>query len=190
MKIGLYFGSFNPIHIGHLIIANWVLNETDVEKIWIVVSPQNPFKQDEQLLNENVRLSLVEKAIAGDNRIEVSNVEFMLPRPSYTVTTLSHFRQRDPENEFCLIMGSDSFQQLHEWKNYESIISHHKILIYRRPGFDVENNIHADIQILNAPLLDISSTDIRDLIQNEKSIRYLIPDKVREEIDANHYYKK
>lgn len=190
MKIALYFGSFNPIHIGHLIIANAVLNETDVAKIWIVVSPQNPFKRDEDLLDETIRLSLVQKAISGDSRLEASDVEFNLPTPSYTFRTLSHLKEAWPQNSFSLVMGSDSFFQLNEWKNFESIVSNHKIFVYRRPGFEINNNINADISILNAPLLDISSTDIRELIKGRKSIRYLVPENVRVEIEKNQYYKK
>lgn len=190
MNIGLYFGSFNPIHIGHLIIANSALNETPIDKIWIVVSPQNPFKQDEYLLNENARFSLVEKAISGDERLEACNIEFDLPRPSYTFRTLAHLRETYPENRFFLIIGSDSLQQLPEWKNFESIISNHKIFVYRRRGFDIDNRINADIYVLTAPMLDISSTEIRELIRNSQSTRYLLPDKVREEIEANDYYRK
>jgi nicotinate-nucleotide adenylyltransferase len=190
MNVGLFFGSFNPIHTGHLIIANWVLNETRIEKIWIVVSPQNPFKQEQDLLSDVDRLALVQKAVAEDRRIEVSDVEFQLPKPSYTSRTLSIFREKFPGNTFFLIMGSDSFQDLHKWKDFESIVSNHRILIFQRPDFKVNNNINAQIDILKAPLLEISSTNIRGLIRNAKSIRYLVPDKVREEIESKQYYKK
>src|SRR5215471_20777862 len=146
MRIGLFFGSFNPIHIGHLIIANWVLNETDLDKIWLVVSPQNPFKAESDLLSEIDRLALVQKAIMGDPRIVGSDIEFQLSKPSYTYRTLTLLKENYPGNTFFLIMGSDSFQDLHKWKNFESIVSNHKILIFQRLGFDVTNNINAQIQ--------------------------------------------
>ena len=190
MNVGLFFGSFNPIHTGHLIIANWVLNETDIEKIWLVVSPQNPFKSEQDLLSEVHRLTLVQKAILGDERMEASDVEFELPRPSYTFRTLSLLKEKYPANTFFIIMGSDSFQDLAKWKNFESIVSNHKMVVFERPGIDVKNEINAQIEILDAPLLEISSTNIRELIKNKKSIRYLVPDMVREEIEAKLYYKK
>jgi nicotinate-nucleotide adenylyltransferase len=190
MKIGLYFGSFNPIHIGHLIIANHILNDTDIQKIWFVVSPQNPFKQSASLLNEYDRFHLVRLAAENDNRIKVSDIEFGLPKPSYTIDTLSHLKERFPENEFSIIMGSDSFQNLNKWKNYEQIIKQYKIFIYKREGFDVENTINANAIYLDAPLLQISATDIRNLIKSGKSIRYLVPENVREEIESRSFYKK
>jgi nicotinate-nucleotide adenylyltransferase len=190
MNVGLFFGSFNPIHTGHLIIANWVLNETDIEKIWLVVSPQNPFKLERDLLSEGHRLTLAQKGVSGDQRLEVSDIEFELSKPSYTFLTLSLLKEKFPGNTFFLIMGSDSFQSLDQWKNFESIVSNHKIFIYKRLGFEVTNKINAEIEILNTPLLEISSTNIRELIKNKKSVRYLVPDKVREEIEAMQYYKK
>jgi nicotinate-nucleotide adenylyltransferase len=190
MNVGLFFGSFNPIHTGHLIIANWILNETDIEKIWLVVSPQNPFKSAQDLLHEVDRLKLVQKAISDDQRIEATDVEFELPRPSYTFRTLLLLKEKFPANTFSLIMGSDSFQDLRKWKNFESIVNNHKIFIFQRPGFEVKNNINAQIEILSAPMLEISSTNIRELIKNKKSVRYLVPDKVRQEIESKQYYKK
>lgn len=190
MNVGLFFGSFNPIHTGHLIIANWVLNETYIDKIWLVVSPQNPFKAEQNLLSEVHRLALVQKAILGDDRMEASNAEFDLPKPSYTFRTLSLLREKYPADTFSIVLGSDSFRDLVKWKNFESIVSNHKIIIFQRPGTDVKNDINAQIEILNAPLLDISSTKIRELIKNQKSIRYLVPDNVREEIETKQYYKK
>lgn len=189
MKIGLYFGSFNPIHTGHLIIANQVLNETILEKIWFVVTPQNPFKTDSYLLNETERLALVQLAILNDQRLEVSDVEFHLSKPSYTVHTLTYLKENYPDHRFTIIMGSDSFQNFHLWKNFEVIMNSHKLLIYRRPGFEVENKINAELEILDSPLLEISSTKIRELIRSGKSIRYLVPENVREKIEMNNYYK-
>jgi len=190
MNIGLYFGSFNPIHNGHLIIVNHVLNETGLQNIWLILSPQNPFKTNDELLNENKRLSLIKKSIRGDKRITVSDIEFQLSLPSFTINTLGYLKENYPQHIFSLIMGSDSFQTLHKWKNFKAIISDYKILIYRRPGFEIENKINAKIKILNAPLLGISSTEIRKLIKEGKSIRYLVPEKAREEIERNHYYNK
>jgi nicotinate-nucleotide adenylyltransferase len=190
MKIGLYFGSFNPVHVGHLIIANHLLNGADLDKVWFIVSPQNPFKQNHALLNEYHRLHLLRLATEDDTRVKVLDIEFNLPKPSYTATTLIHLEEKYPGNEFRLIMGSDSFQNLEKWKNYESIIDNYAIYIYKRPGFEVNNSINAKILVVDAPLLQISSTEIRQLVKEKKSIRYLVPDKVKEEIDRGRYYLK
>ena len=188
MKIGLYFGSFNPIHVGHLIIANHVANNTNLNQVWFVISPQTPFKQNSTLLNEYHRLYLVQSSIEGENKLKASKVEFQLPKPSYTVDTLTYLIEKFPIHEFSIIMGSDSYQNLHKWKNYEVILNNHKLYIYKRPGFDVIEETN-NIEILKAPLLEISSTQIRALIKKGKSIRYLVPDIVKEEIESNHYYK-
>ncbi|MDP4262471.1 MAG: nicotinate (nicotinamide) nucleotide adenylyltransferase [Bacteroidota bacterium] len=190
MEIGLFFGSFNPIHTGHLIIANHILNFTSLKKVWFIVSPQNPFKKNGTLLNEYNRLHLLKLATEDDNRIKVSDIEFKLPKPSYTSVTLIHLEENYPGNQFSIIMGSDSFQNLHKWKNYESIIKNYPFYIYKRDGFDVENTINARITMVDAPLLQISATAIRQLIKENKSIRYLVPDKTREEIEAGGYYRK
>lgn len=190
MKIGLYFGSFNPVHVAHLIIANHILNETDIEKVWFVVSPQNPFKEESNLLNEYHRLHLVRLATEDDNRIKASDIEFGLPKPSYTTSTLAYLAEKHPEHEFCIIMGSDSFQNLQKWKNYEVIVKNYPIYVYLRPGFAVENRIGANLVILDAPLLQLSATQLRKYIQEGKSVRYMIPDKVLDEIEKGGYYKK
>jgi nicotinate-nucleotide adenylyltransferase len=190
MKVGLYFGSFNPIHIGHLIIANHVLNETGLQKIWFVVSPQNPFKKSDSLLNEYDRFHLVQKAIEGDDRLKASDIEFQLPRPSYTSHTLAYLREKYPAYQFSIIMGSDSFQNLGKWKNVAAIIENNHIIVYHRPGFPINNTLNARIDIMDAPLLEISSTHIRNLIKGGKSIRYLVPSVVEEEINASGFFKK
>ncbi len=190
MKIGLYFGSFNPVHVGHLIIANHILNETDIEKVWFVVSPQNPFKTESTLLNEFHRLHLVRLATEDDTRIKASDIEFGLPKPSYTTATLTYLAEKHPEHEFCIIMGSDSFQNLHKWKNYEVIVKNYPVYVYTRPGFEAINNIGAMLNVLDAPLLQLSATLIRKYIKEGKSARYMIPEKVLEEIEKGGYYKK
>ena len=189
MKIGLYFGSFNPIHVGHLIIATHVVNTTDLQQVWLVVSPHNPLKPSASLLNEYHRFHLVQSALEGESKLKASNIEFKLPKPSYTIDTLSYLKEKSPQHDFALIMGSDSFRNLTKWKNYDVIIKNNPLYIYERPGFGVVNNLNADIYILNAPLLQISSTHIRDLIKQKKSIRYMVPDIVKEEIEQNGYYK-
>ena len=190
MKIGLYFGSFNPIHVAHLIIANHFLNETDIKKIWFVISPQNPLKAESNLLNEYHRLHLVRLATEDDNRIKSSDIEFSLPKPSYTINTLIYLEEKFPEHEFVIIMGSDSFQNFHKWKNYEIIVKNYAIYVYIRPGFDVQNLLNAKLNIIDVPLLQLSATQIRKHIKEGKSIRYMVPDKVMEEIEKGGYYKK
>lgn len=188
MKIGLYFGSFNPIHTGHLIIASHIAANLDLHEVWLVVSPQNPFKNSQSLLNENHRLNLVRTAIEGEKKIKASNVEFKLPKPSFTVNTLTYLKEKYPSYEFVIIMGSDSFQNFPGWKNAALLSKEHEVYIYPRPGFDIYNKLNTKIKIIEAPLLEISSSHIRNLLASGKSIRYLVPDNVKEEIEANHYY--
>jgi len=190
MKIGLYFGSFNPIHNGHLIIAQHFLQETDLDKIWFVVSPQNPFKQNHSLLNEYHRLYLVQKAIEGEKDMRAVDIEFGLPKPSYTIDTMTYLEEKYTEHQFCIIMGSDSFQNLEKWKSGNLIMSRYPIYIYVRSGFEVDQKkITENIHVLKAPLLDISASMIRKNIAAGKSVRYLIPDAVNEEIVAAGYYR-
>lgn len=190
MKVGLFFGSFNPIHIGHLIIANHFLNETDLDKVWMVISPHNPLKAEHSLLNEYDRLHLARLATENDSRIRVSDIEFSLSRPSYTCDTLVHLQEKYPTHEWAIIMGADSFQNIHRWKNYTFITKHFPIFIYDRPGHTIEETHGANIIRLEAPQLPISATQIRTLLRAGKSIRYLVPDKVLEEIERGGYYKK
>ena len=189
MNIGLYFGSFNPIHIGHLIIADHVLSVSDVKQIWFVVSPHNPLKESSSLLNENHRLHLVQLAIDEQPKFKASNIEFKLPRPSYTIDTMTYLSEKYPQHQFSIIMGSDSIQNITKWKNYQTLLQHYKIIVYNRPGYNAAIINHENISIVDAPLLDISSTHIRQKIKNKTSIRFLVPTEVREYIAANNYYK-
>ena len=189
MKVGLFFGSFNPVHNGHLIIAQHFLNETELSQIWIVVSPQNPFKQQKQLLNEYDRLHLINLAIEKSQNLKATDLEFRLPKPSYTINTLAYLKEKHPQHEFAIIMGSDSLQNLDQWKNANQIMGSYPIYVYERPGFKVKNEKVKHLLSLSAPLLEISATHIRELIQKGKSIRFLVPDSVCDEIEKAGYYK-
>ncbi|MCW3462378.1 nicotinate (nicotinamide) nucleotide adenylyltransferase [Chitinophaga nivalis] len=189
MRIGLYFGSFNPIHTGHLIIANYVAYNTDLDKVWLVVSPQNPLKPSSTLLNEHDRFHLVELAIKDEPRLRASNIEFSLPRPSFTVDTLAYMGEKFPTQEFAIIMGSDSFQNLPRWKNYEHIVKNYPIYVYRRPGHEITDTFGAQLEVLDAPMLDISATDVRKWIKAGKSVRFMVPDGVISYIAENNYYR-
>lgn len=189
MKVGLYFGSFNPIHVGHLLIASHIAESGLVDKVWFVVSPHNPLKQSNSLLNEYDRLHLVNLAIEEDDRFKAADVEFKLPKPSYTIDTLIHLEEKYPQHQFYVIMGSDSFQNIQKWKNFELLLKNYPIIIYNRPKHPIENRMNGNIHILEAPLLELSSTEIRKFIQQKRSIRYMLPDLVRLEIERNGYYK-
>lgn len=190
MKIGLFFGSFNPVHTGHLLIANYFSQFAGFDKIWFVVTPQNPFKANDELLDENTRLKLLNLAIDGDKRFEASNIEFTLNRPSYTVNTLEYLRSHFPADIFCPIIGGDNLQSFHLWKDYKDILENHEIYVYRRAGFH-ENPLlanHPGIKIFEVPLLNISSTYIREMIQAGKSIKYLVPEEVEQYITEHKLY--
>jgi len=189
MKIGLYFGSFNPIHIGHLIIANHIAYNTELNEVWFIVSPQNPLKESASLLNEQHRYSLVKIAVEDEKKLKVSNVEFLMPKPSYTIDTLIYLSEKYTQHNFSLIIGSDSYLNFNKWKNYEQIILNYNILIYQRPSFPITTDLPESIKIIRAPLLDISSTQIRKNIKDKKSIRYLVTDKVLDEIELKGYYR-
>ena len=189
MKVGLYFGSFNPIHVGHLIIANHIAYNTELDEVWFIVSPQNPFKETSSLLNEQHRYSLVKIAIEDEKKLKASNVEFLMPKPSYTIDTLMYLSEKFKKHAFTLIIGSDSYLNFEKWKNFKQIIINHNILIYPRLSFTIKKNLPATVKIINAPLIEISSTQIRKNIKDKKSIRYLITDKVMEEIELKGYYK-
>ncbi|MEN9600269.1 MAG: hypothetical protein RL596_2593 [Bacteroidota bacterium] len=189
MKIALYFGSFNPVHSGHLIIASHVANYTDYAQVWLVASPHNPFKTETSLLNEYDRLHLVQLAVDDDPRLKVSDIEFKLPRPSYTIDTLIYLQEKYPQHEFAILMGSDGFQNLPKWKNAEVLIKNFPFIVYGRPGFPVTDTHGANVHVLDAPQLTISATYIRETIKDGKTIRYLVPDKVRAYIEENNYYR-
>ena len=188
MKIALYFGSFNPVHNGHLIIANHVAQMEDLNEVWFVVSPQNPFKKENQLLNANHRLQMIRLAIENESKIKASNVEFKLPTPSYTVNTLIYLKELYPKNEFVIVLGSDGFQNISKWKNIDFIIENYEFYIYQRPGFEIVNSLQARIRILDSPQILISATYIRKLLSTNKSISFLVPETVKEEIEKNKYY--
>lgn len=191
MKVGLYFGSFNPIHHGHLLIASYILEHAGLDQVWFVVSPQNPLKRSGMLLNEYHRLHLVRLAVEGEKHLKASDIEFKLPKPSFTVDTLTYLGEKYPGEEFAVIMGSDSFQNLPKWKNYQWLVQHYPIYVYRRPGHEKlpEYPDAKAVRIMDAPMLPISSTEIRNKIKSGQSIRYLLPDAVREEIEKSGYYR-
>lgn len=191
MKIGLFFGSFNPVHVGHLIIANYMATQTDLNKVWLVVSPQNPLKPKKTLARDYDRLHLVQLGIGDNGLLEASNVEFSLPKPSYTVDTLAFLKEKHPEKEFALIMGGDNIATLHLWKNYEAILANYDIYVYKRPGIDLgELASHPRVRICEAPMLDISATYIRECIRTGKSVRYLVPDAVYEYLQGSNMYNQ
>jgi nicotinate-nucleotide adenylyltransferase len=189
MKIGLYFGSFNPVHTGHCIVASYFAQNTDLERVWMVVSPQNPFKPAASLLNEYHRLHLAKLATEDDPRVKASDIEFHLPRPSYTIDTLTYLHEKHPEHEFAIVLGSDGLQNILKWKNAATLLANYALYVYQRPGFAIPELPGARITIAAAPLLEISSTHIREMIQKGQSVRYLVPDKVLQELELYHYYR-
>lgn len=189
MKVGLFFGSFNPIHIGHLIIGNTMVEHTDLDQVWYIVTPQNPFKKNKKLLHEFDRLEMVERAISDNYKLKANNIEFGLPKPSYTIDTLTYIQEKYPETEFVVLLGGDNLESLPRWKNYEQIIEHFGIYVYPRPNGNSSLAIQNDsIKMINAPVLDISATFIRKSIREGKSIRYLVPEAVEKLIELKGYY--
>ncbi|SHK29172.1 nicotinate (nicotinamide) nucleotide adenylyltransferase [Hymenobacter psychrotolerans] len=188
-RVGLLFGSFNPIHIGHLILAEHMATHTDLTEVWFVVSPQSPYKVGQELLPEPDRLALVQAAIAGNHRLQVSDVEFHLPRPSYTVATLDKLRQQHPATDFVLLMGSDNLEGLDGWKEADRIRQEFDLYVYPRPGHPVVQAPGTRVRVVEAPLLDISATFIRHTIRTGKSIRYLVPAEVEQQIIAKQYWR-
>ena len=198
MKIGLYFGTFNPIHIGHLIIANHMAEHADLDQIWMVVTPHNPLKKKDTLLKDAIRLELVYLATENYPKIKPSDIEFKLPQPSYTVNTLAYIQEKYPNNDFSLIMGEDNLKSFHKWKNYEVILQNHDIYVY--PRLDAKSTLvevkkdtlenHSKIHFIDAPVVEISATFIREAIKKNINIQPLLPIKVWEYIDHNNLYRK
>lgn len=185
----MFFGSFNPIHIGHLIIANYMANYTDLDEVWLVVSPHNPLKKKSNLANMYDRLEMVNLAIQETENIKSSDIEFRLNQPSYTVDTLTHLKDRYPNKDFVLIMGSDNLVSLKKWKNYDVILRDYRILVYPRPGYeDEEAARHPSITITDTPLMELSSTFIRKSIAGKKSVKFFIPEAVADFIDSKGLY--
>ncbi|MFN3403722.1 MAG: nicotinate (nicotinamide) nucleotide adenylyltransferase [Cytophagaceae bacterium] len=190
MKIGLFFGSFNPIHIGHLIIANVMVERTDIDKVWFVISPLNPFKNSKSLLHEFDRYEMVRLATHDNPNFMVSDIEFHLPRPSYTIDTLTYLQERHHDKKFALIIGEDNLEQFQNWKNYQQILEYFSLYVYSRPNVR-ESTLknHPSVRMVEAPLLDISATFIRDCIKNNQSIKYLVPEDVENYISSKKFYR-
>ena len=204
MKIGLYFGTFNPIHVGHLVIANYMADFTELDQVWMVVSPHNPLKEKATLLTDMHRLALVKVAIEDNSKLRASDIEFSLPKPSYTSTTLAYLKEKYPENEFALIMGEDNLRTLHKWKNYETILKNHTIYVYPRVlttqeeaeisdinskvGNDFSQNANV-IYCEDAPVMKVSATFVRNAIKDGKDVRYLLTEPVHKYIEEMHFYK-
>ena len=190
MKIGLFFGSFNPVHTGHMIIANFMATQTDLNQVWLVVSPQNPLKPKASLANDYDRLHLVNLAIGDNSNLRSSNIEFNLPKPSYTIDTLIYLKEKHPEKQFVLIMGGDNLATLHKWKNYEILLRDYEVYLYKRPKYDLgEFENHPNISHFEAPMLDISATYIRQCLEDGKSVQYLVPDAVFEYLEGSTLYQ-
>lgn len=192
MKIGLYFGTFNPIHIGHLILANHLAEHSDLDKIWFIVTPHSPFKKKSSLLDNRQRFEMVYRATEDYEKLEPSDIEFDLPQPSYTINTLTHLQEKYPNHEFALIMGEDNLKSFHKWKNYELILKHHHIYVYPRISegkietqFDNHNKIHK----VDAPVMELSSTFIRKSIKEQKNVRPMLPEHVWKYLDEMNFYK-
>jgi nicotinate-nucleotide adenylyltransferase len=190
MKIGLFFGSFNPIHIGHMVIANIMAENTDLDEVWFVVTPQNPFKVNKNLLHEFDRYEMVRLAVHDNFKIKVSDIEFNLPKPSYTIDTLVRLQEMHPSEEFVLIIGEDNLEQFPKWKNAEQILKYFTLYVYPRPGC-VKTNMHdhAKVKFVEAPLLDVSATYIRNTIRQGKSVKYLIPEQVENYINSKNLFQ-
>ncbi|HVW96618.1 MAG TPA: nicotinate (nicotinamide) nucleotide adenylyltransferase [Mucilaginibacter sp.] len=191
MKIGLLFGSFNPIHVGHLIIANYMANYTTLDKVWLVVSPQNPLKKYGDLANTYDRLEMAKLATDNSNNIQVSDVELKLPQPSYTIDTLAHLKEKYPQHEFALIMGSDNLVSLPKWKNYKLILRDYQIYVYPRPGYEnTDLATHPSVTITMTPLMELSATFIRKSLAEKKNVQYFVPDVVLNFIESKNLYGK
>jgi nicotinate-nucleotide adenylyltransferase len=196
-KIGLYFGSFNPVHIGHMAIAGYMTEFAGIDQVWFIVSPHNPLKKKETLLADHHRLYMVRLAIGDSDKLKASDIEFKLSVPSYTIDTLTYLKEKYPKNDFCLVMGDDNLYTLHKWKNAEELVSKYPIYVYPRPDSGKPSSLlldqllsKADIHQVNAPLMDISGTFIRGGIKDKKDMSYFLPAAVWKYIREMHFYEK
>lgn len=189
-KIGLFFGSFNPVHVGHMIIANYMATQTDLNQVWMVVSPQNPLKKKASLANDYDRLHLVRLAIEDNDLLRASDIEFKLPKPSYTIDTLTHLKEKYPNKSFVLIMGGDNLSTFHKWKNYELILKQHEIYVYKRPQYDLGDlATNPSVKLFEAPLMQISASYIRKCIKNQYPIQYLVTEPVYDYLNSSNLYR-
>lgn len=190
-KTGLLFGSFNPIHTGHLIIAGYMAEFTDLSEIWLVVTPLNPLKEKGSLLDDYQRLEMVNRAIESDDRLKASDIEFKLPKPSYTINTLTYLQEKYPNREFVIISGTDIFPTFTKWKNWEQLLEFYRFYVYPRPGSENhELTKHPSVTLFRAPMVEISASFIRQAIQQQKNVKYYLPDKVYEYVKEMHFYEK
>lgn len=192
MKVGLYFGSFNPIHIGHLVIANHLAEYSDLNQVWFVVTPHNPFKKKTSLLEDHQRLEMVYLATKDYQTLKPSNIEFKLPQPNYTINTLTHLQEKHPDYAFSLIMGEDNLKSFHKWKNFELILENHQIYVYPRVSegkVETQFDGHSNIHHIDAPIMELSSTFIRKGIKAGKNIKPLLPEHVWQYLDEMNFYK-
>ena len=190
MHIALFFGSFNPVHIGHLAIANYIVEYSSVDQLWFVLSPQNPLKKKSTLLDNYQRLEILNRSIDEYDKFRVSSIEFNLPKPSYTIDTLAHLKEKFPQHNFYLVMGADNLATLDKWKNYKILLSDYKLLVYPRPDV-VENHFFKEknVTLIDAPLMEISSSFIRSAIKERKDVRYFMPPSAYEYIDEMNFYR-
>lgn len=191
MKVGIFSGSFNPIHIGHLVLANYITEFSDIEEVWFLVTPQNPLKDNSTLADELLRLEMAQLAVRDYPKLKVSDFEFSLPKPSYTINTLDLLKETYPDNDFCLIIGADNWEFFDRWKDYEAILEAYKIYVYPRFGYrvSVQNKLKKTVEVLDSPIVEISSTFIRESIKEGKSIRAFLPDVVYQYITKKSLYQ-
>lgn len=202
MKIGLYFGTFNPIHVGHLIIANHMAGYTDIDQVWLVVTPQNPLKKKNSLLADYHRLAMAREAVEDNHAVRVSDVEFHLPKPSFTINTLVHLREKHPDDHFALIMGEDNLRTFHKWRNHDKILEEAELYVYpralteeeEREAFttDPPNSFreHERVHMVDAPVMKVSASFIRKAIRERKDVRYLLTEPVYKYCTEMHFYEK